>query len=378
MHVVGKTVDRYLLNRFLFLFVGFFAASMGLFAVIDGFTNLDEFQQKAHGDGTFMLLAFMARNYAIHSSRVFDLIGPTLATMSVVAVLALMVRHGEINPLLAAGVPTYRLAVPFLLGILFVHGLLAVNQELIIPRFAVHFTGQHGDDGRNAQQVEPARDHARGIFISGRELIPATGVLRDAEFRLNHPLVQRIVSLRATEAKHFRSAGAGRPAGWVLKDVHPPFGELRLSDLGGETIIPQPNGTDVFVVTDVSWDQLHNKGAGFRYAATPDLLNRIRSPISAAPLRKAQVLQLHSRLTRPLLNIVGIFLAIPLIVRRESRSQVTSIALCMAALAAVIGLVEACQILGGKAALISAEGATWIPLIVGGGLCAWLSPRTQT
>lgn len=376
--IVGRTFDRYLLARFLFLFVGFFGASMGLFAVIDGFTNLDEFQQKAQGDGPLALLELMARNYAIHSVRVFDLIGPTLATMAVVAVLALMVRHGEVNPLLAAGVPTYRLAAPLLMGIMFVHLLLAVNQELVVPRLAVHFTGHHGEDGADAQQVEPARDHARGIIISGRELIPATGVLRDAEFRLNDQLVRGFVSLRAAEARHFPGRGRSQPAGWVLRRVNPAFEELRLTELGRETIIPQPGGADVFVRTDVTWDQLHNKGAGFRYATTPDLLNRIRRPLSGSPLRRAQLLQLHSRLTRPLLNVVGLFLAIPLIVRREARSLVTSIAACMAALAAVVGLAETCQILGGKAALLSAEAATWIPLIVGGGLCAWFSPRTQT
>ncbi len=376
---MGKTFDRYLLHMFLVLFVGFFAASMGLFAVIDGFTNLDEFQQKTSGDGSLTLLLFMAQNYAIQSSRVLNLIGPTLATMSVVAVLALMVRHGEINPLLAAGVPTYRLAVPFLMGILLVHGLLAINSELVIPRFAAHFvTGHHGENGAEAQQVEPARDRAKGIFISGRELIPATGVLRDAEFRLNNLVVHRYASLRAAEAKYYRQGEQGEQAGWVLKNASPPFDELSLTALGRETIIPHPNGTDLFVVTDVSWDQLHNKGAGFRYISTPALLERIRRPVPGTPLRRAQVLHFHTRLTRPLLNVVGVFLVIPLIVRRESRSLVTNIAVCMAALAVIVGLVELFQILGGKPALVSVEAATWIPLIVGGGFCAWLSPQVQT
>jgi lipopolysaccharide export system permease protein len=191
-------------------------------------------------------------------------------------------------------------------------------------------------------------------------------------------LVQGYDSLRADEAKFYRSAGAGKKAGWVLKDAHPPFEELRLTDLGEETIIPQPNGNDVFVITDVSWDQLHNRGTSFHYVTTSELVNRVRWPMSGTPLQREQVLHLHTRLTRPLLNVVGIFLAIPLIVRRESRSLVTNIAMCMAGLAAVVGVAEAFQILGGKAALVSPESATWTPLIAGGGFCAWLSPKVQT
>ncbi|MCA9029063.1 MAG: hypothetical protein KDA86_28035, partial [Planctomycetaceae bacterium] len=106
---MGKTFDRYLLNRFLFMFAGFFAASMGLYAVVDGFTNLDAFQSATHGESTSAMLTFMGRNYLYRTSWVFDLIGPTLITTSAVAVLALLIRHGELNPLLAAGVPTYRL-----------------------------------------------------------------------------------------------------------------------------------------------------------------------------------------------------------------------------------------------------------------------------
>ena len=68
-------------------------------------------------------------------------------------------------------------------------------------------------------------------------------------------------------------------------------------------------------------------------------------------MMRAQLLHLHSRLTRPLLNILGIFLVIPLVVRKESRSLVTSIALCMAALALIVGLAEVFQFIG-KAALM--------------------------
>ena len=118
---MSNTFDRYVLSRFLYLFAGFFAASMGLFAVVDGFTNLDGFQKATEGEGMLGLAAYMGENYVYRSAWVFDLIGPTLLSFSVVAVLALMIRHGEVNPLLAAGIPTYRLALPFLVGTLLIH-----------------------------------------------------------------------------------------------------------------------------------------------------------------------------------------------------------------------------------------------------------------
>ncbi len=377
MHVVGKTFDRYLLHRFLFMFAGFFAASMGLFAVVDGFTNLDAFQSATQGQSTLAMLSLMGKNYLIRSSWVFDLIGPTMITMAAVGVIALLIRHGELNPLLAAGVPTYRLALPLLFGTLLVHGLLWANKEFVLPRIAGHLTGNHGEDANNARQVETQSDRLSGMFISGRDLIPATRTLRGAEFRLGgSTLVREWVTLTAEEAVFHQKQGDA-PAGWQLIRVQPPFEQLKLTDQGVQTIIPQPNGTDVFVVSDVSWDQLHSQGTSYKFLSTSDLLARVRRPTGGNSMMRAQVLQVHERFTRPLLNFVGILLSIPLLIRRESRSLVTNIALCMALLAMIVGLAETCNYLG-KSALMTPEAATWIPLIVGGAAAAWFSPRVQT
>ncbi len=377
MHAVGKTFDRYLLHRFLFMFAGFFAASMGLFAVVDGFTNLDGFQSATKGESILVMLSFMGRNYLYRSSWVFDLIGPTLVTMSAVAVIALLIRHGEINPLLAAGVPTYRLSQPLIIGVIVIHGLLCANREFVLPRIAIHLTRTHGQIASDAQQVETQPDRLTGMYISGKEMIPATNTVRGAEFRLGgSTLVREYVTLKADEAVFLRERGSEK-AGWILTNVQPAFEQLNLTEQGVNTIIPQPNGTDMFVVTDVSFDQLHNKGTSYKLLSTPDLIRRVQRPTSGSSMQRAQVLHLHERFTRPLLNMVGIFLAIPLLIRRESRSLVSNIAVCMAILAVIVGLTETFLYMG-KAALISPDTAIWTPLMIGGAIAAWLSPRTQT
>ncbi|MCA9074954.1 MAG: LptF/LptG family permease [Planctomycetaceae bacterium] len=374
---MGKTFDRYLLNRFLFMFAGFFAASMGLYAVVDGFTNLDAFQSATHGESTSAMLTFMGRNYLYRTSWVFDLIGPTLITTSAVAVLALLIRHGELNPLLAAGVPTYRLARPLLIGVVLIHAALLANKEIILPKIAVHLTGTHGEDANDAQQVETQVDRQTGMVISGVELIPATRTLLGAEFRMGgSKLVREFVTLKA-ETAVFLDANGDEPSGWHLVNMSPQFDRLDLTDLGRERIVPQENGTDVFVVTEVSYDQLHNRGTNYKFLSTPDLMRRVRRPTSGVSMQRAQVMHLHERFTRPLVNMMAIYLAIPLLVRRESRSLVTDIAVCMGVLGVLLGVIESCMYLG-KGGLVSPEAAIWAPLMVGGVLAAWISPRVQT
>jgi lipopolysaccharide export system permease protein len=374
---VSNTFDRYVLSRFLYLFAGFFAASLGLYAVVDGFTNLDGFQKATEGRGMGATIAFMAEHYVYQSAWVFDLIGPTLLSFSVIGVLALMIRHGEINPLLAAGVPTYRLVYPFLIGIVVVHAVLVANKELVLPRIAAHLTGSHGSSAHDGRRVESQLDRVNDIYISGRELVPATRTMSRPEFRLSPPtLVNEFTALQAREAKFWPQSGS-EPAGWLLKGVTPTFDELDLTERGRQEIFRQRNEDELFVATEISWDLLYSGGTAFTLLSTPDLIHRVQRPATGTPLLRAQLLHLHSRLTRPVLNIVGVFLVIPLVIRREARSLVTSIALCMAVLGLVVGLNEGFMFLG-KAALIRPELAVWLPLMIGGGFAAWISPRVQT
>ena len=91
----------------------------------------------------------------------------------------------------------------------------------------------------------------------------------------------------------------------------PTFDALDLTEQGRQQIIRQRHPDELFVASEVSWDLLHSGGTAFTLLSTPDLINRIRRPTTGTPLLRAQLLHLHSRFTRPVLNIIGVFLAIP-------------------------------------------------------------------
>ena len=122
---------------------------------------------------------------------------------------------------------------------------------------------------------------------------------------------------------------------------------------------------------------MYNRSASFKYLATRELIQRIRRPGSASLTRRAQVLYLHGRLTRPLLTLIGLFLVIPLIAQRERLSLVTNIAICMGVLGVVYGLALG-LLMFGNTGLMRPELCAWLPLIFGGGLCAWLAPTVRT
>ena len=369
------TFDRYLLSRYFHVFAVFFVAAMGLYVVADGFTNLDGFQQAAGEGGATALLALMGRHYLYHSSLLFELSGPTLAVMSTMCVLALTLKHGELHPLLAAGVPTYRIAAPLAIGVLAVNALLSANQEWVIPRIAQHLQGTHGGNLKDTQAFEPTYDRQHNVYISGKELVPETRAINRAEFLLPDTLLQEATMIRADEALFVR--GNDRQPGWLLKNAQPRAGQLRLTALGAQVVLPGDDPADVFIQSELTFDQLSNRSTGFRYLSTQDLVWRIRHPSAGMATRRAQILHFHERLTRPIITLIGLFLVVPLTVRRERLSLVTNVAVCMGVVGCVYALSQG-MLLFGNTGLLAPALCAWLPLIGGGTLSAWLAPLART
>lgn len=376
---MAYTFDRYLLKCYLQIYLMLFVTTFGLFVIIDGFTNIDGFQ-----DGqpdTLSVLMNMLGYYAYQSSLFFDRVGSTLSIVSVMVVFALLYRNSEIQPMLAAGVPTYRLIVPVILGTVLTSAVLSANQELVIPRIAHHLQSSRSEHRGDVQKVEPVYDWSTGIHISGGALQLGARRLEYARFSLPSPEIAReFTTLRAREATYYSASkeqSKEHPAGWLLADVSPKWEQIGLTDEGRKQVLATNKPNKVFVVTDVSFDQLSNRSSTHKYVSTPELIRRIRNPAYGIVSARGQALHVHSRLLRPLLDMIAVLIAVPLIVRRESVGLVGNMAICALVLGALFGVTQASNYLG-AVNLISVDLAAWIPAFVSGTLAAWLSGIIQT
>jgi len=369
------TFDKHLLRRYLYVFCILFLSTFGLFVVIDGFTNVDGFQQDK--TDAKAVLARMADYYLYRSSIFFDMAGPILSVISVMVVFALLQRHNEIHPILAAGIPTYRLLVPFLVGMILVNIGLIVNQELVIPRISHHLQAPRSSDETSSHKVVPVYDYATHILIAGKELFLGTGRIRQAKFVLPAPeIARKLTTLKAREATFYK-ASANRPAGWLLHDVIHPLDNESLTPHGEKIVKSLKNPNDLFIRTDVSPDQLYNRNQSYKYVSTRQLIRRIKNPSYDFRSVRDQSLHVHARLMRPFINMIAVLVAVPLIVRKESGGLAANLAICAGVLGLVFGVTQMFLYLG-KVNLIAPDLATWVPLILSGTLSAWLSGIMQT
>ncbi|RLS28499.1 MAG: LptF/LptG family permease [Planctomycetota bacterium] len=370
------TFDRYLLGRLLHTFSVLFVSAYGLYIVIDLFTNIDDFQ--ANTTSNLDLLTQIVIYYIYRGFQFFEMAGPMLIVVSVITVLGLLRKHSETFPILAAGIPAFRMLKPLLLAAAILNAALIANQELIIPNIAVQLQTPRGSRLAQVQKVEAVYDHSNYLMhIDGEQVLIESKTLVDASFALPEPeLATQFCVLKAEQAR-FVPANKKHPSGWLLQNLTGVFNEDILTAEGRQRVLPRPNGKDLFIVSDVSFDQLYNRGRNVQFLSSMQLIQRLQNPSTGPVPVRRQSIALHCRITRPFLCLINIAIALPLVFRKESHSLITNMAVCAAVLGAFYALAEGSFALAG-AGLLAADLAAWLPVIVTGVASTWTSGLVQT
>ncbi len=374
------TYDRYLLRSFFHTFTVCVVSTFGLVAVIDLFENLDEMFELNGNKGLLSLFSLIATLNGYRSILFLDRAGPALIAISVMTVLILLQRSGELHPLLAAGIPMYRILRPLILASIAVNGILMLNQEFLVPRvaFLEHELRHRNNPAQTS--VESLTDHSTRISIDGDRVNVPERIIEKPIFVLPAPSLVQDITILEAESAQFLSAKHDQPSGWMLRNLTTPsLADVShsLTEKGRELIKVQKNGHDVFVISAITCDQLLKRSSSFTSLSTWELLARIRCPAFGPVSKNRLVLYLHSRFIQPLMNVIAVLLTIPLMVRRESTGLVTDSSLCCFVLAVMFGITQGFQSLG-AIEMVPPEFAAWGPVVISGSLSAWLSGIIRT
>lgn len=373
---MSTLLDRYLLQRYWQAFAVTFLALFGLYVVLDVFTNLDEFTKDSKSIGS--ILAEMVTFYAFRGCAFFETVGSLISVMAALMALAMLLRHGELNPILSAGVPSYRLAVPLMFGNVFVSMLLVANQELLIPKIAEQLQARPGQSAESFDKIRPAWDFKSNLRILGGTMFLKARNLSGAEFALSVPEHVTGLALVHSENATYRPKSASQPtAGWYLTKATPTYAELELTARGRQIVLPVDNPDDLFIVTDFGFEQLVNRNKFFENLSTRELLENARNPSFGIQSLRAQTVHLHSRMTRPLFNLLLVLMIVPVVMRKESRGLVVNLAFSLALTTTALGM-QQCSAYLAQGGVIRLDLAAWLPVMVSGVLAAWFSGFIRT
>ena len=159
-----RILDRQRYWSFFKAYVICYVSLVGLFIVIDAFSNMDEFTKRA--DGVAETLQVMGHYYLIHQSLFFDYLCGVIGMMAAIFTVTWMQRNNEHLEILAAGVSTQRAIRPVLVSSVLVSTFAIANQELVMPPNAEELAKSHDDDGQRTVPVSGRYD-SRSVMIDG-------------------------------------------------------------------------------------------------------------------------------------------------------------------------------------------------------------------
>lgn len=327
-----KIFDRYIIGSFLRNYLLSFIVLVGLYIALDMIFNFDELTRGAMPQGgsaqqtgaslmqVFGIIANIADYYFYQMFAFFVQLSGVIPVTAAAFTLMRMMRFNEMTAMLAAGVPMLRIAAPVIAIGAVMSGLVAIDEELIIPNIAHKLVRQHGEAGQArgaAFPVSGLEDSAGSLLFAGR-YTPAgydrTGALAPPmmqevdilEFNKDR---QPIAATQAREAVYDSKAGAWKlNGGWRQTAMRP-----------RDTIAKATPATEWKTDLGPNEIALYRKSSFVEFLSLSQINSLLEHPrnYGTEPLLRVR----HWRLVQPIANVLLLMLAIPCILTREPNAM---------------------------------------------------------
>ena len=338
-------LTRYLLREFFRMAAACILGFLALFLVIDFVEAADEFIRFHATTGEIL------RYYLFRIPNVFFLISPVAVLMAVLITVSLRGRANEFTAMFSVGVSPLRVFAPLVAGCALVSALSLGSSEILAPeanRLAREIARMRIRPGRVAAQFSLNRYWIRGenAILSAQVVDTASRALQgfqylevDRNFRL----------LRRIDAKVAESAGGET---WTLRD-----GRERRFD-GDLQAVPFTEKAYGFRETIQGFLDGETPPGEMTYEQLSGYIGD--SKAKGYDVRRYEV-DLHAKLSYPLLNVIVALIAIPLALRTPRSGGVwRSIGagllvgfFCWMALSASLSL--------GRRGMLPPLAAAWLP-----------------
>lgn len=132
-----STLDRWLLGRYLRAYAAFLGASLLLFTVIDGFSNVELLLRRgrAHevAGASWPIGAALVERYGTMLPELFFVLSPHFVLVAGLWTAVALIRSRELVSLLAAGYSTARIATPMIAAACALSALTWADRDLLLP-----------------------------------------------------------------------------------------------------------------------------------------------------------------------------------------------------------------------------------------------------
>ncbi|OJW18615.1 MAG: hypothetical protein BGO49_22615 [Planctomycetales bacterium 71-10] len=404
-----RILDRQRYWAFGKAYITCYVSFVGLWIVLDAFSNVDEFSKRASG---MELFKAMGQYYLVRQAEYFDRLGGVISMMAAIFTVTWMQRANEQLAMLAAGVSTHRMIRPVVISSVLVSFFSVANQEVVIPRYADELQKNHADDGTSAVTVQTKPSDHRGLIFAGKSADRAHKTILE-RFTVTVPseVFGSIRNIEGSQATYIPETAARIPlrGGWLIRqakispavpdeDLSDPDGLIvKVTDLAGfppplvepsktgeaarpaePPEAPKEMGDVLFVRSSATFDMMIRKTGWFQYGTMLDLLRGLVDPATDRYDRADIETLIHSRVLRPFLALTLMFMSLPLVLGGYGRNMFVNLGFAMGNSALFYGANIVCLNLGSAGVIPSPALAAWLPLFIFGVLAVhrWGQIRT--
>lgn len=365
-----KTIDLYILRRFLSIYGANLVSFTLLFVLIDAITHFEDFAKKT--EGLQELIAVCLRYYAAITPLIFcQVLGPVVAVSAALFAVTTFQRSNELTPILASGKSYQRTFAPILAATLAISAGIFIIQEKWIPGTVSAM--REAAESRGANQKAK---HVKHLDTTHGNLI---AFLEYERFRQRAngvdvlPVSRRggnQVFIRAKSAEWVAGDPTGPPSSrgkWLLRDgivqEYGPDGHLviRKPEPGGAG--GQPRLDAAFAERRLETDLIPGDLELRRDEAVYMNLEELRRKAEISPDQSGWYMKYFSRFIYPLTNFILVLLGLPVIVYFGNRNIFFGAILAVAISTAYFVLNSVLQDLGIQGVLPVRVGAGLAPIL---------------
>lgn len=365
-----RVLDKYVIKNFL---IGYFIAAsvlIGMCVVIDLFVNLDEFAELAEElaeraehteNATNILLQNVLSYYGAQSALYFRDFAGIIIVIAAVFSLGKMTRNNELVAVMASGVSLKRVITPIIILAILLTGLSIIDQEIVIPRLARRLIHSHDSlPGEEVYELWFMND-SKGSLICTKNFDEKTQTINNPFIIIRRELESgkwEVTAKITAESAIYNSSKKG----WDLKN-----GKY-------SNFAPTSDSTTYklqsvsFYETDITpLDIPMRLQEGYKSLLSSAQLIALAKQRGTRLKDEAELyLQKHSRITDPVINIVMLMVALPVLVCRDPKAMKSAIMVSFALTSLCYMVTFACKMSATEVFLnqIRPEFWAWVPIII--------------
>ncbi|MHC4680791.1 MAG: LptF/LptG family permease [Planctomycetota bacterium] len=361
-----KILDKYVAKNFLVGYAIALCVLLGLRIIIDLFVKLDEFTERVDL-GTAAVIKNILTFYGLNCTLYFRDFAGMITVVAASFSFGKMVRSNELVAVMASGVSLKRIIGPIVFLAMLLTGVMVVNQELIIPRFADKLVRSHDDvPGQESYDVRFISDGS-GSLICSQRFDVETSTLHRPTILLRRPTSRPgiwEVTARIDAGKAVYNDQTGR---WDLHSIDPDSGQwspygVRIERDSQQEPKRVPSYPSDITARDIP---VMRKAEHKTLLALRDL-NALAA--QGAQIRdQAQLYsQKHFRITDPFINLVMLMVSLPLLVCRDPKSMKSAVLISFSLTGACFIVTFICKILATEVVFdkVMPELWAWLPVFI--------------